>query len=101
MRFDWDENKNRINRAKHGIDFEFASLAFSDPFAIAMHDRDVDGEQRYQLIGAVFTRIVLVAHAIRVDSEPGSIDEDPIVRIISARKATPGERKVYEERTTH
>jgi uncharacterized DUF497 family protein len=97
VRFDWDEDKNRINRAKHGIDFGFASLAFADPFAITRQDRDVDGEQRYQLIGAVFTRIILVAHTIRVESQQGSSDDGPIIRIISARKATPAERKLYEE----
>jgi uncharacterized DUF497 family protein len=100
MRFDWDEGKNRINRAKHSIDFGFASLAFDDPFAIVSQDRDVDGEQRYQLIGAVFMRIILVAHTIRVESQQGSSYEGPIIRIISARKATPAERKLYEENAT-
>lgn len=99
--FDWDESKNRINPARHGIDFALARLASDDPFAVTMQDRDVDGEQRYQLIGAVFTRIILVAHAIRADSQPGLIDEEPIIRIISARKATPGERKLYEQNATH
>jgi len=93
MRFDWDENKNRINRAKHGIDFDFARLAFDDPFAITIQDRDVEGEQRYQLLGAVFTRVILVAHAA-VTVVPG---EEETIRIISARKATPLERKRYEE----
>ncbi len=64
MRFDWDENKNRINRAKHGIDFDFARLEFDDPFAITIQDRDVEGEQRYQLLGAVYARVILVAHAV-------------------------------------
>jgi hypothetical protein len=52
MSFEWDENKNRANRAKHGIDFAFASIAFDDPLALTIQDRDTDGEQRYQLIGA-------------------------------------------------
>ena len=93
-RFDWDENKNRINRAKHGIDFAFARLAFDDPFAITIQDRDIDGEQRYQLLGAVYTRVILVAHAITT-TVPG--EEEQVIRIISARKATPSERKRYEE----
>jgi|SRR5580693_6336847 uncharacterized DUF497 family protein len=101
MRFDWDESKNRLNRATHGIDFGFASLAFHDPFAVTAQDRDVDGEQRYQLIGAVFTRIILVAHAVRVESEPSSsVEQELVIRIISARKATPAERKLYEENAT-
>jgi uncharacterized DUF497 family protein len=95
MRFEWDAAKNRVNRAKHGIDFEFARLAFQDPFAIAIQDRDVDGEQRYQLIGAVYSRIILVAHAVTT-AESEEEDQD-LIRIISARKATPLERKRYEE----
>ena len=97
MRFDWDENKNRINRNKHAIDFGFASLAFADPLALTIQDRDVQGEERYQLIGAVSTRVILVAHAIRLESQPGVFDEEIVIRIISARKATRSERKLYEE----
>ncbi len=55
-------------------------------------------EQRYQLIGAVFARIILVAHSIRVDIQTGSTEEEPVIRIISARKATQTERKLYEEK---
>ena len=96
MHFEWDENKNRINRAKHGIDFGFASLAFADPMALTIQDRDVDGEQRYQLIGSVSARVLLVAHAIGVTSQQGLFDEESDIRIISARKATRSERKLYE-----
>jgi len=101
MSFEWDENKNRANRAKHGIDFDFAILAFDDPFALTTQDRDVEGEQRYQLIGAVFTRIILVAHAIPVNAHAGSGEEEPVIRIISARKATPAERELYEKNSAH
>ena len=97
MPFEWDENKNRANRAKHGIDFDFARLAFDDPLALMTQDRDVDGEQRYQLIGSVFARIILVAHAVRVNTQPGIAEDEPVIRIISARKATPAERRLYEE----
>lgn len=90
MRFDWD---NRINRAKHGIDFALA-LGFDDPFAITIQDRDIDGEQRYQLIGAVYSRVILVALAV---ATPGPRKDEEAVRIISARKATRLERKRYEE----
>jgi uncharacterized protein len=101
MRFEWDEKKNKANRAKHGIDFDFASMAFNDPFALMTQDRDIDGEQRYQLIGAVFTRIILVAHAIRAKTQTRSTEEEAAIRIISARKATPAERKLYEENTAN
>jgi uncharacterized DUF497 family protein len=101
MLFEWDEGKNRADRAKHGIDFDFAREAFDDPFAITIQDRDVDGEQRYQLIGAVYTRIILVAYAARVQSQAGATEEEPVIRMISARKATPTERKLYEENTAN
>jgi uncharacterized DUF497 family protein len=94
MRFDWDESKNRINRVKHGIDFAFAPLAFDDAFAITIQDRDVDAEQRYRLIGAVYARVILVAHAV---TSAGAGEDDEATRIISARKATRLERKRYEE----
>jgi uncharacterized DUF497 family protein len=97
MPFEWDENKNRVNRAKHGIDFDLARLAFDDPLAITTQDRDVDGEQRYHLIGAVFMRIILVAHVIRTKSPMASGEDDSVIRIVSARKATPAERKLYEK----
>ncbi len=94
--FEWDENKNRANRAKHGIDFNFARNAFDDPLAIIRQDRDVEGEQRYQLIDAIFERIILVAYAVHVKS-PNKAAEKEVIRLISARKATPGERNLYEE----
>ncbi len=97
MRFEWDEAKNRANRLKHGIDFEFARLAFEDPFAIISQDRDTDAEQRYQLIAAVSLRVIVVAHVLRTIS----LDDEPVIRIISARKATPLERKSYEENATY
>ena len=99
MLFEWDESKNRANRAKHGIDFNLARIAFDDPFAITRPDCDIDGEQRYQLIGSVFARIVLVAHSVNVKSLT-DVAEEEVIRLISARKATPGERKLYEENAT-
>ena len=95
-----DKNKNRSNRAKHGIDFNFARDAFDDPFAITHQIRDVEGEQRYQLIGAIFPRIILVAYSVHVKFPTGAAEVD-VTRLISARKATPGERKLYEENATN
>jgi uncharacterized DUF497 family protein len=72
-------------------------MAFDDPLAPTPQDRDIDGEQRYQLIGAVFTRIILVADVVRDDTQTSSTEGEPLIRIISARKATPSERKLCEE----
>ncbi len=92
LRFEWDENKNRTNIRKHGIDFRAAIPVFDDPFVLLEQDRDVEGEQRWTAMGwGESTLLLLVAHAVR--SGFGTI----IIRIISARAATRGERKQYEE----
>jgi uncharacterized DUF497 family protein len=88
--FDWDEDKNRKNQAKHGISFQIARLIFEDPNLITRQDREIDGEQRWQTIGYA-EGILTVAHTV-LDSE---LDET--IRIISARRATPRERKLYEK----
>ncbi len=91
MRFVWDEKKSRRNRAKHKISFETAQLVFTDPFALSILDRVVDGEERWQTLGSIAgTVVVLVAHT--VEEEEG----ETVIRIISARKATPREREIYE-----
>jgi uncharacterized DUF497 family protein len=89
-RFEWDENKNRRNRAKHKISFETAAKVFEDPNLIARQDRDLEEEQRWQTIGYA-EGILTVAHTAQ---DSGS---DETIRIISARRATPGERKLYEK----
>jgi hypothetical protein len=88
VQFDWDEAKNRRNVAKHRIHFETAILVFEDPHAFVRYDRIVDGEERWQTIGMINGLVVLlVVHTV----------DDDLIRIISARKATPRERRIYEE----
>jgi uncharacterized DUF497 family protein len=53
MKFRWDENKNAINKAKHGISFETAKLVFNDPFHISIQDRHENGEERWQTLGLI------------------------------------------------
>ena len=91
MHFVWDEVKSRSNLRKHGISFETGSLVFDDPLHVIRQDRAVAGEARWQAIGMVNGSLMLfVAHTIE--------DEDnELIRIISARKATARERRVYEE----
>ena len=92
MYFEWDERKNRANRAKHKVSFETATLVFDDPRAISLLERVVDGEERWHTLGrAGGVVILLVAHT---EWEEGG---EARIRIISARKATRGERKMYEE----
>ncbi len=92
MRIEWDEPKNCSNRGKHGVSFETAQLVFDDSHHLSIQDRDVDGEERWQTLGLVGGKLLLlVAHTWR-DS-----DREEKVRIISARKATPRERQRYEQ----
>ena len=53
MRFEWDENKNRENRKKHGVSFEIAMEVFDDPFCLTSQDRIVEGEERLWTLGRV------------------------------------------------
>jgi uncharacterized DUF497 family protein len=93
--FSWDEDKNRRNQRKHGVSFEAAKLVFEDPAHISRQDRTEGGEQRWQTIGMVGdVAVLLVAHTW----EDAEIDGEHI-RIISARRATKLERKVYEQGT--
>jgi len=95
LQFTWDERKDRANRRKHGISFETAALVFEDPYHLSARDREVEGELRWQTIGTVQGKqIVLVAHTL---SESVHEVNEEVVRIISARKATPQERSIYAQ----
>jgi uncharacterized DUF497 family protein len=95
VEFAWDEGKNRINRRKHGVSFETASLVFDDPYHLTRQDREVDGEPRWQTIGVVNgVHLLLVAHTI-VAHTANEYDEE--IRIVSARKATRSERSLYAQ----
>ena len=65
-RFDWDENKDRTNRNKHGVGFETAVGAFADPNAIARVDRVADGQERWHTIGCLEDGmlVILVVHTV-------------------------------------
>jgi hypothetical protein len=90
VQFVWDERKNRLNRRKHGISFETAISVFDDPFQVSVQEREVEGEARWQTIGAVRgVYLVLVAHTVDEEKE--------LVRVISARKATRRERSIYAQ----
>ena len=82
---EWDDNKNRINIQKHGISFETAALVFADEERIEYFDKLHSlNEDRYVVLGCV-QGILYVVYTMR----------DEAARIISARMATPTERKIY------
>lgn len=91
IKFEWDENKNRINLQKHGISFDEAKTVFYDESAILFDDPEhSEEEERFLIIGVTAQeKICIVSHCYR--------DEDKKIRIISARKATKSERKIYFE----
>jgi len=93
MRFEWDESKARINLANHHLSCAIAQHVFEDPNHLSVQDRHEEGEERWQTLGRIVeVLIVLVAHTHREDDTG-----EEIVRIISARKATPKERQRYEK----
>ena len=92
-KFEWDEPKARANLGKHGVSFELARRAFDDPFAITEQDRIEGNELRWQTLGMANGVIMLmVAHMI-IDWD----DDVEIIRIISARRAKPNEKRRYEQ----
>ena len=96
VRFEWDEAKNLSNQRKHeGVSFEEARHVFEDPLHVSVQDRIEGGEPRWQTIGAVQGFVILVvAHTLTEEDDNGGSVE--IIRIISARRATPRERRRYE-----
>ena len=93
--FSWDEVKNQSNVKKHGVSFETAKLVFADKLHLSRQDRIENGEMRWQTLGMINnTLLLLVAHTIKQQG----VEEEQI-RIISARRATKLERKIYEQNT--
>ncbi len=89
IRFAWDVAKADNNLRKHGVSFEEATTAFADENARLRHDPEHSkNEDRFVLLGfSAKLRLLIVCHAYR--------ENDEVIRIISARKATTGERKQY------
>ncbi|NLZ66850.1 MAG: BrnT family toxin [Clostridiaceae bacterium] len=89
IRFEWDEDKNKLNQRKHGLSFEEASTVFADPGAILFDDPDHSlEEERFLIIGlSENERFCVVSHCYR--------DKNSVIRLISARKATKNERTTY------
>jgi len=90
--FEWDETKDETNQTKHDVSFEEAQTVFFDERAIQFNDPDhsID-EERFLLLGfSQRLKVLVVCHCYR--------SNESIIRIISARKATKKEQKVYFRR---
>ena len=91
MRFLWDQNKNLANIKKHKISFEEAKTVFFDDNARLIPDSEHSiSEERFIILGLTNKfRLLVVVHTYK--------ENDDIIRIISARKATKSESKYYYE----
>ena len=86
MNFEWDEAKRRENLAKHRVEFADAVTAFEDDNTITLPDEESDAEDRFVTMAMdALGRILVIVYTWRGDT----------IRLISARKATPRERKNY------
>lgn len=88
MQFEWDDQKEKINITKHGLDFETAARVFEDENRLEMYDEQhSEYEDRYITIGLIddIMCVIMVVYTEREEA----------VRIISARKATKQEREMY------
>lgn len=91
LSFEWDENKNTINKAKHKISFEEAETVFYDENALLIPDPEHSmQEERFILLGfSAMARMLIVCHCYR--------QEESVIRLISARKATAKETRQYHD----
>ena len=91
IKFEWDENKNDINKKKHKISFEEAKTVFYDEEALLIDDPEhSQEEERFIILGlSKKANLLVVCHCYRAS--------DTVIRIISARKATKNEAKQYHE----
>jgi uncharacterized DUF497 family protein len=94
LRFEWDPRKDAENQRKHRVSFEEAESVFSDEHALLIDAPEHSTtEDRFVLLGlSVRFRVLLVVHSYR--------EQDAVIRIISARRATKQERRRYDQRWT-
>ena len=88
--FQWDNKKAVANEKKHGVSFEEAKTAFFDDCAKLISDPEhSEEEDRFVLLGlSASTRLLVVCHCYR--------ENDHMIRLISARKATRNEAEQYK-----
>lgn len=91
MECEWDEAKRLANLRRHGIDFADVPALFENDNVTVEDDRYSYGEQRFVTFGLLQGRVIAVVHTER----------DDCTRIISARKATRYEQRVYFEQLSN
>ena len=89
MRYTWDPSKAASNERDHQVHFADAVSVFRDDYGLSQEDRSVHGEDRYVTVGMNrFGQVLVVVYTYRGDEE---------TRIISARRATRREQRLYEQ----
>ncbi len=86
MKFEYDINKSRINKEKHGLDFEEAQALWNDSEAINIQAKS-ETETRYAFISRLYERYWVAFYTLRND----------VIRLISVRRARPNEQRIYDE----
>jgi uncharacterized DUF497 family protein len=91
IKFDWNEEKNKANKTKHGVSFKEAITVFYDENARLIYDPEHSSEEKRFIILGLSNklRLLLVVHCYRENEE--------VIRIVSARKASKKESKQYKE----
>ena len=90
LKFEWNEKKAHVNLKKHGVSFEEGATIFNDPEIATIFDPDHSkDEERYISIGtSIQGNLLVIVHT----------ECEERIRLISCRKATNTERKVYENK---
>ncbi len=86
MRFEYDENKNKTNKSKHGIDFEEAKELWKDPYSFVLPSIQSEDEERFLVLGQINSKNYTAIVTYR----------DGNIRIISVRRSREKEIKLYE-----
>ena len=87
--FEWDEAKNLINQAKHGVSFEQARHAFADPCRVILADVEHSmKEDRLFCLGMVGSGVMTVRFTYRGNH----------IRIFGAGYWAKG-RRIYDDGT--
>lgn len=87
MKFTWDETKRKANVMKHGLDLANANMVSAGPTFTFPDNRFDYGEERFVTVGLLMADVVVIVHA----------ETSAAIRVISMRKGTANERKIYFE----
>ena len=91
MRFEFDDKKSESNLGKHGVDFQDAQMIWADPTALLDVPAKTSDEPRWIAIGSIDGKLWTAVYTYRGKNRS-------TVRLISVRRARPGEERAYDEK---